>query len=311
LRRRGLEAGRVFAFSAVRACDDREMPHPRIRSVVCGGVALASLIALAGPAAADEAADAAKKVLNAQATALAVKGGSLEATFTDDALLFTPDGVLVGHEEIDEQLWASFGDAEKGVDGCKVKSVKVGTFDADAAWITADLAMHVSGEDEDGKPLKFKPWTMRVTELVVRDGDAWHVRAAHLSRAVSDKAGAGTMAIPGAVNDSEHAALLASPAELASKLATDKATTVIGSSAKEKAIGAAKAKKLLAKWKSLSFTVVDGVRWTAGTGWAYAAANVEAKSGKSLLAYRVLVLLRADGDDWQVVSVHYSNPVGE
>jgi hypothetical protein len=202
-----------------------------------------------------------------------------------------------------------------------VKNVKVGVIGDDAAWLTADLVIRAAGMDDVG-PFAYTSDPMRITELVVRDGDAWRAASAHFSYPTSDREMRDMIErgwepddepMEGAVEDAEHAALLTSMKSLAGRVAADKAVSVIGSTKGEKALGAAKAKKLLKKWAKLTFTAVGGVRWTEGTGWATAAANVAmtSKKHKTPLYLYVLAIFRSSKEGgWELVSIHFANQLG-
>jgi ketosteroid isomerase-like protein len=236
-------------------------------------------------------------------------------TFTDDALVFTSAEVATGHEEIEKAAIDVFEDTHDSIEKAVVERLQIGVLD-DAAWLTADLVLSWEGHGGEGESVDYEPVTTRVTELVIRDGDHWRTRAAHFSEAVSDRdarerqhakyADEPPADLPSAGDDPDRIALLESPALLAATLGTGKAITVIGSSGGERAVGVAKARKLLKRWRKLRFTVAGGVAWTTGDGWAYAAANVQSGTSDAAVTYRVLALFGRHGDAWTLVSIHYS-----
>jgi hypothetical protein len=264
------------------------------------GKVIAILLVLGGAAHADDAVAGAKAVLKAQMTDDQAAFGK---TFAADGLLMLDDDVVVGPDAASKsfQQSASLESGEAVIVSRKLSHVSAGAIGTDAAWITADVAVKA------GLDNSVSTWIVSMSELVVRDGDGWKVKAAQIAEPVKDKQvtsvedGAKPSAIPDAKPDADHEAALAVDA-IAAALASDKTTTVIGTAPKERATGAAKAKKLLKKWAKLSFSVNGGVRWVDGGAWTYAAARVDLAAGKATLPYRVLVII-AGG---KVVCAHFA-----
>jgi hypothetical protein len=281
--------------------------------VVCGTAATA-----AADAAKDAKALVTKQVKLIKGSGNGTDTEGLVATFHPDAVAMLPNGPYA-HAELALGLEEALGVGDVAVTSAKLKNLKVGAIGAGAAWVTADIVVKYEGGNPDtGETMTFGPETFRVTELVVDDGQGAKVRAAHWSLAKSDKEAkaeakeAGYMQhekVPGAFENADYAALLSSMTALSALVGKDKAATVIGSGKNQKAVGGAKAKKLLKKWSKIPFAVVGGVRWIEGAGYAYAMAHVDAQlSKKDTVRYRVLAIFRADGTKTELVSIHYSSP---
>jgi hypothetical protein len=245
----------------------------------------------------------------------------LTALFTPDAFaFFWPGATTTTNAELTEAVVNEWFMAQCAPGNMHAARVEAGALGDAAAWVTFDLAYTYDECVVDG-PNKITHYTGRVTELVRRDPDsgAWRVQALEYSEPVRDDqaiaaALAGTLEVPdlrpyaeGGEVDAPLVQLLLHPDQLADAFAKIPGVTLIGSAAKERAVGQAAARKLARSWKNATFEILGGVRLWAAKDCRYVATIVKAtlpvKQKKVAVYYRVLLIAGADGT---VVSVHYA-----
>lgn len=242
----------------------------------------------------------AKELLDAQVAALGTCGESaaLIATFSPDAVVFTPPG------------WRAVKDPNAGIceaiaitaPGQTVKSIKPGKLvaggNASAVWLNTTLEITATGA---------KPRTIRVTEVMAAPG--WKVAAAAFTDADRQL---GTVRptqppVPGASTAGPLAALLAVPTELDAALASDPAVAVFGTDAHEVAFRAEAAHKLLAGW-SLRKLSVKSAREVREAQWGYVQATVAWDKGGedgTLAMCATVIAVPGAGGTWSVVAANF------
>jgi len=258
---------------------------------------------------ADKPSDRARTLLDTQLEALRGRDdATLWTTFADDAVILgfatdKPAKSLAISTVIFDQIINGPGDVTKS----KIASLVAGG-DAKTLWWTAEVVM--SGTFREAGTTT-PTWTekYRVSELAISDGKTWKVVAAafdhgrkNLPEVTPDDT---PETLAGANEAGPLAALLASPASVASSIATTPGTFVIGTAPGERGLGKA-AKKMIAGWSKLSLAVVGTPREVRTATYGFAQAFIEWKKGKT--TYRMLAVLfavpRTDGS-WQPVGLHY------
>lgn len=280
-----------------------------MRCIVIGAV----LFGAVGVARADEDMEVGVKALVAeQAEALLdqpTKHRAFADTFTTDGLALLGPRAASGRDAIASALADSGlrgGDLSE-ITAAKPTRVAIGSLDDDAGYASADLAISA------GK----KKWTLRLSELVVRDGDHWSAKVAQLAVVTADKVATAWAKksasqreapdeIPGATDD--DSSLATSPKELGAWLGSSNGMAVLGSAPKDVAVGSRKAKKLLAKWKKLKLAVVGKVLRVTPDNvmWGYVVANVELTAGKVKIPMRALIILGPAEGGYSTECVHYA-----
>jgi hypothetical protein len=283
---------------------------------------LASLLLCSSIAAAkDSPEQAARKMLAIQAGSIQLGDKrTFGEAFSPEAIAFFPgaDEPGFGPEGIAAAMGTAWLDSPETIEKIKIDDVVAGAIGDDAIWFTATLTFQISMEGAGPKTHSTK--TVRVTELAVRDAP-WTAAAAHFSAPLDNDralkmARDGFGELPAIRNPTERgpvAAWLASSTELANHVAEDAAASALGSDAKEKGIGGAKARALLKSFGG-KMEILGKVREVEVAGARYVAANVQltftSKKETLVVPYRVLLIaIRGSGGDWKLVSAHFSNGV--
>ena len=261
-----------------------------------------------------------RALLERQAAAID-DGAAFAATCAPDALVLFPatEAVAADAAAIRAAVDDEWSGTAYGVTA-RLAAVKIGVAaGGGAAWATADLqVVHL------GDPDPVSVARLRLTALAVKDaaGDDWHVVAEHISRpmpnAEANKVApmAGELQMPALPGSDPPAEVLegwfADPALLAQRVAKGPAVVLLGSDAKEKAVGSAAAGKLAGAWKAARFTPGQPTRaWTdpsGSVGWAAANVRVTFRVNKKELTvpYRALFFLVKDPSGWRWVSGHFA-----
>jgi hypothetical protein len=213
--------------------------------------ALVILVLLAHAAHADDRTGAVKAMLEVQRKAL-LDGNddAFKATFTSDAVVS-----LSGDKPDDAiQTWKgslimkklAFGDVQIGWNGTW-------------GWVAADVhrtSVLIAASVEAGS--KPAPGTMHWVELVVADGKGVKGKVLWTAATIADKnlsAYNYAQELVPRASPPAIVAQLAKPAE--AKLASDAATSVLGTSDGDRGLGVAAANKLVASWNKLAIEVVE------------------------------------------------------
>jgi ketosteroid isomerase-like protein len=188
-----------------------------------------------------------------------------------------------------------------------------------SAWVAAEITGKVP---HDGK---IKKESLRASAVLVKDGGAWSVRAAHISIAqkneVPDDCGALTYeweferSVPKELEAPVKAVLEAIDSsdtkKLLSFLSDDKKAFVYGSAPKEKFVGGAKIKGIFKKWNvGLLYWDHDNPDPPSRAGatpdgnllWMTAATMVPSMC----TSYRTFIVLAKEPAGWRIVHQHYS-----
>jgi ketosteroid isomerase-like protein len=188
-----------------------------------------------------------------------------------------------------------------------------------SAWVAAEITGKVP------RAGKIKKESLRASAVLVKDGAAWTVRAAHISvaqknevpegcgaltyewefeRSVPPKLEAPVKAVLDAIDSSDTKQLL-------SLLSDDKKALVFGSAPKEKFVGGAKIKGIFKKWNvGLLYWDHDtpglpsraGITPDGNLLWMTAATMVPSMC----TSYRTLLVLAKEPAGWRIVHQHYS-----
>jgi hypothetical protein len=183
----------------------------------------------------------------------------------------------------------------------------------DAGWLSADLAVDT------------RTVGCAVTAVLARQpGGGWALVAAQVSepranREVMMLAGAAAFdelpELPADAASSEELEVvfrddLARFAGLARKVPDLPQAAVFGSDAGERAFGAAAARRLLASWRSLAFTVEDPVLGGVAGDVGWVAADVTATFGprrkKVSVPFRAFLVYQRRGGRWLPVAAHFA-----
>lgn len=269
---------------------------------------LIAILVVVGVAHAETPAQRAKKFVDTQLATLA--DGStrkMEELFDPEALVM---GIHVNGQLKDyaSDLYQAFagGSPHVQIKKTKVKSLVAGGNDA-ATWFTAEVLI-TAGGPEPGFGYSSGTTTLRVTQLIVPQGGTWKVVAATIDR-------------PGKPNDytsprnpvagattAGPLASLTSVAAIEAALAKDSGVFVIGTDKRERAIGPAKAKKLLRSWGKLTLERDAEVREVTTKTYGFLQSHVYLVKGKQRFAMGMLLIaLPAPDGTWQVAGVHYTS----
>lgn len=188
-----------------------------------------------------------------------------------------------------------------------------------SAWVAAEITAKVPRSG------KIKKESLRASAVLVKDGAAWSVRAAHISVAqkneVPDMCGALTYeweferSVPAKLEAPVKVVLEAIDSsdtkQLLALLSDDKKALVFGSAPKEKFVGGAKIKGIFKKWNvGLMYWDHDspGLPSRAGTTpdgnllWMTAATMVPSMC----TSYRTFLVLAKEPAGWRIIHQHYS-----
>jgi len=262
--------------------------------------------------------------------AKAFLAGQVEAIRKDDTpafvATFTADAVMTGgYSDQPVHELEHFDARDAFLDGSPhsvfkkiaIKSLTAGGT-ADVVWLTAELAATYNNHELEGSLIRNAVRVTRLTELVVRDGSSWKVVAAALAYPLPSVSNIHPEhnKIANPTKPGPLVPLIASPAELAKKLATDNNLVVLGTDTNERAVGPAAARRMLGRWTKLGLTIDTAAvreRRTATYGFAQASVRFTAKASydkNQTLYYNMqalLIALPAGPGDWRVVVVHYVN----
>jgi hypothetical protein len=246
-----------------------------------------------------------RAVLNAQLAALANDDAFLE-TFAKQATVLTP----LGSTEVHAPNARVAGAIAFLNPHAEVKSATFDHFtaggNAHVAWFSAELHLTLSSH-EPGGPAASETHTVRAIELLDAAAD-WKVAVAAFTN-VAPLNTFGTSTIKDPTDAGPLTSLLLSPPALTGALG--EGAVVFGTDPGERAIGAADATALLAKWKKLTITLdpKSKVREVHAAAYGYAVTNVRiaTKPGGEMykLSAFVLALPGAKPDSWSVVGVSY------
>ncbi len=218
-----------------------------------------------------------------------------KAEIARDATIFDRSG-----DPVSGAFNESLGESKLG------KQIVGGT--TDAAWIVADLVQPYSLLDCP-VPLArcHKKRPLRVSGLVADTGAGFQLVAGHV-QATSTSGDLSSAELPVTTTPGPLSALLTDPAALAAALVDDPNVVVLGTEAKERAVGKPAARKLLASWRKLKLTIAGKPREVHGARWGYAAANLDwARKADDVRHMRATVFATSiDGKTWRVVVAHYS-----
>lgn len=191
-----------------------------------------------------------------------------------------------------------------------------------SAWVAAEITAKVP---RDGKP---KKESLRASAFLVKDGDAWTVRATHWSAGVKNErieaCGALTFeweverGVPAKAEAPVKAVLEAlesydEPKPLVGLLSDDARAFVFGSAPRETFKGGAKIKALFRKWNvKLLFWDKDVAGLPARAGFAPDGELLWMTTAtmytKMCTSYRTFFVLAKEKAGWRIVHQHYSVP---
>lgn len=278
-------------------------------------VSLSVIALVAGRAeAAPSPAERARAVVTAQLAALTDSDeAGLGATFAPDAVVLWPRAeptvAKSGLDALDEDLVG--GSPHLDITKGTIKKLSVGGT-ADAIVIVAELALTYDGAEPGFGRVKGTSVIHAVELLVDTGGGAWKVVAASFEPVETTDWGSSDEpgGIPGASSAGPLTPMLAAPTTLAAALDPGAATTVFGTGKGERAIGPAKAKKLLAGWRKLELAIIGAPREvrTATYGFAQATVRYKRKKGDPIYFRALLVAVPAADGAWRVVAAQYVSP---
>ena len=269
-------------------------------------ILLASTVVTAGPTKVDRIA---KDVLAAQLPQIPRAANDDDAhrraRYTNDTVLLGSSEQTVGDTAEDYvDLVPTIGSVQ--VDRSRIASLVAGG-DRSVVWYTSEVTVAYSGAAE-GVGEVHGSATHRITQLAVRDGNAWKVVASLIGLEGGALSSHAPGDVAGATAVGPLTPLLASPRALASALASDPHTFVLGTEKAERAIGPKAAKKLLASWAKLSLAVDGRVREVETASYGFVQAHVKWTQGKTThWMDAMLVAVPAPGGAWKVVGVQYAN----
>ena len=214
--------------------------------------AIVVVVALAGVARADNRTAAIKAMIEVQRKAfLAGDDDAFKATFTSD-------GVLADRNRPSD-LVRTWGGVES-VKEVKILDSKIG-WSGSWGWVAIEArvtsVLIAAAVEAGAKPA---PVTVHWIALVVPAGDGVKTKAMVFSPTQPDKELTAFNYVQELVPRTKSPALadaLAHPQQLAKLLAPDAATSVFGSSASDRGLGVAAAKKLVGSWSKLVLEVVE------------------------------------------------------
>jgi hypothetical protein len=195
----------------------------------------------------------------------------------------------------------------------------------DWGWVIADTKIGFNPHPEMMNPSKPTsaqmppPQVWHWVALVVREGGAIKTRALFATPTAPDKKLAGynyVAKIPTLSSPSPLVALLAQPAALGKQLGAAREVAILGTSPRDRAIGAAAGKKLLASWTKL------GLEVTGASAADSSFAPVEITVGDVHIAYASMrmrktvplvgvVVARVTGGTTEVLAASYAYLLGE
>jgi hypothetical protein len=251
-------------------------------------------------------ADSVQQMVKAQAASLTSTGAAFIESIDANAVAFFPQSLALyeGREKIIDGSRDAWGHGAP--DNVDASDVVVGIF-PNFAWATAQWKITLSG----GKTLL----PVRVTE-VLTDDPPGGLRVIAASFSIPPPVGAAPIGEPapklsiGAPPAADPDSWLGSPGELAKHLRNDGATVLIGSDARELALGTDESRRLLASWKNVKLDFVGNVRAIEGAGYRIVAGYARWRGPKPTL-FRVLGLfvpgeVMAGPAPWELATVHYS-----
>lgn len=250
--------------------------------------------------------DGVSDLVKSQARSLTGDTAAFGDSFATDAAAFFPHSLTLyaGRDRIigaAREAWGMRG----APDHLESSDVVVGLF-PNFAWATAQWKRTLANTKTVA--------LVRVTEVVVQDATGLRVIAASFSMpppAASSGIGEPVpVIVAGAPPAREPDSWLASPIELARHVRNDGATVVIGSEAKELALGTDETRELLGRWWNVRLELAGNVRAIEGPGYRIVAGYARWLGTKPVL-FRVLGLF-VPGDamagpaPWEFATVHYS-----
>lgn len=282
-----------------------------------------ALASLASPALADDSAArvaAARTMLATQTNAL-VKGddAAFRATLTPDALIST--GGEAPRPARPREGFAITLTTPRRIAVAGSTVGWAGTW----GWVAAELRVtwQMYAEPEGAGDPNPRPRTdvFHWFALVVADGDTVKTRALQVTSTVADRdlveydyaQGLVPMASP-----SPQVSVLAQPAAIATALASDPATAVFGSSARDRGLGAAAARKLVRGWSKLALEVVDSdvardrdryrpLELTIGDAKVvWARLRMKLKGKQRWVPLQAFAIMRQAGERWEIVALGYA-----
>ncbi len=280
----------------------------RHRIVARVGAALIALLAAFAtappPAAADDqhpAAEAPARALLARQLALldADKVDEFRTTLLAGARCHVPDRGMLPCDDINLSWFYPATRIRT-----KVRTLVVGAT-ARSAWISGELDVATTTPRHSGDVgPAFHSYTQRIrlTALVVRDGDAWRGALFWVStpsdHGINTDRATGT---PGPL-----ATWLDDPTAMAAGLDVGPSVTVFGTALAERAFGAKAAAKLLGRWKKLRLEVGDDAEEREFGDTAVVTATVIhlAKDGRR--GFDTSAVFHRTDAGWRLVAVHYA-----
>ena len=260
------------------------------------------------PARADDTAEV-RAALDKHLAALAKHDGrAFAATFLPDVgdktAVFIPPDVDTTHAGLEAiatglQEWPSRGWRISAASFIGVPQIEV---EAGAATIAADVRITLQNGRSD-------TLDVRMTGLFVERDAGWKAAAVMLSRPVDDKQ-LRRQTFGGYEGEGGVLAALLEPKKLAKAFEASGSSIVIGTSANERARGAAGA-RLLKRWQKLDVRIVGDPDEYDGGGWGFTAATVMwVRKKYDIITMTALVIARAGllargGKGWRVTSVHF------
>jgi hypothetical protein len=230
--------------------------------------------------------------------------------------MFRSDGVIVGDGNVsaidafhDDTIDRLFRNLQKRDKLTATMIAAGGT--ADAVWLGFELTL------QDTVTKKF-----RISELLVRDAGGWKIAVAHIGTPQPDRwedeeDSRDDGPIPWGEFPSDDgqpgplAPLAASPAKLHKALAKHGATIVVGTTAKDLAVGEVAAAKLVGGWSKLPLVQSETFE-QRGTSWGYAIVQLKltrakpGPRGPQAMKMRASVFAIPTSGGWQVVAAQFS-----
>jgi len=251
-------------------------------------------------------ADSVRTFVKSQADSLTSTGAAFIESFDANAVAFFPQSLTLyeGRDKIIDGSRAAWGQgAPENVDAA---DVVVGVF-PNFAWATTQWKITLA----DKKTVL----PIRVTE-VLSDDPPGSLRVVAASFSVAVPTGKTGIVEPapaitsGGPPTREPDVWLASPSVLANHVHGDLATTVLGSDAKEFALGADESRILLGGWRNVKLEFVGNARSIDGAGFRVVLGYARLRGAKPTL-FRVLGLFvpgdaMAGAAPWELGTAHYS-----
>jgi hypothetical protein len=248
--------------------------------------------------------------LTAQTRALVREDADgFRATLTADARVAF-DTAEPTRDAADERVMWTFPPLKKIVVG----RTRIG-WAGDWGWVAAELRVTTQmwAEPEGAGDPHPKPETRTYNWLavVVPDGKGFKTRALFVSKEqpdkdlISDRSPPALSKTPG-----ELAPLLARPPALAAQLAANPGVVVLGTSAGERGLGRAAARRLLDRWKHLDLVQVGATYEVVhgDLGFAFAEVAMKTRANKDRFDLDAFVVAHRTQAGWEIVAVAYGPP---